>query len=264
MTDKPEYYAVLGLTKGATEEEIKKAHQKKVMKYHPDRNVNKSAEEKAEAQKNFQQVAEAFDILGDAQKRATYDSYGHDGLARLASGNTTQTGRSYTDLAGPVAPPKPVSVDDAFSFFDRRKSPGDAQATPVVDTTAGDDLLSAEEAREARRRAREARRGQTGSPFDVTIVTPPRPVPAPAPKPAETRVVTPPPAPAPAPKTTAGSAFDAARQESARVKDSLERAERLGADIPVEALEAFRDNLQDMLKVVNTAIARARKGGPKL
>lgn len=73
MATKRDYYEVLGLQKGASDDEIKKAYRKLSKKYHPD--INK--EEGAEAQ--FKEVSEAYEILSDPQKRAAYDQYGHAG-----------------------------------------------------------------------------------------------------------------------------------------------------------------------------------------
>jgi molecular chaperone DnaJ len=72
---KRDYYEVLGVQKNATEEEIKKAYRQKAIQYHPDKNPgNKEAEEK------FKEAAEAYDTLSDANKRARYDKFGHDGM----------------------------------------------------------------------------------------------------------------------------------------------------------------------------------------
>ena len=75
MSDKRDYYEVLGVKKDATEQELKKAYRKLAMKYHPDRNPDdKEAEEK------FKEINEAYEVLSDADKRRTYDQFGHDGL----------------------------------------------------------------------------------------------------------------------------------------------------------------------------------------
>jgi len=73
--DKRDYYEVLGVSRQAAEEEIKKAYRKLALKYHPDRNPgNKEAEEK------FKEAAEAYEVLRDPQKRRIYETYGHEGL----------------------------------------------------------------------------------------------------------------------------------------------------------------------------------------
>ena len=72
---KRDYYEVLGVQKGATAEEIKKAYRKLAVKYHPDKNPgDKEAEEK------FKELGEAYEVLSDADKRARYDQFGFEGV----------------------------------------------------------------------------------------------------------------------------------------------------------------------------------------
>lgn len=79
MAEKRDYYEVLGVSKSASLEEIKKAYRKLAIKYHPDKNPgNKEAEEK------FKEAAEAYSVLSDADKKAKYDQFGHAGLGGQA------------------------------------------------------------------------------------------------------------------------------------------------------------------------------------
>lgn len=72
MENKRDYYEVLGVQKGASADEIKKAYRKLAIKYHPDKNPgDKEAEEK------FKEAAEAYEVLSNDDKRAKYDQFGH-------------------------------------------------------------------------------------------------------------------------------------------------------------------------------------------
>lgn len=71
---KRDYYDILGVSKGATETEIKKAYRKVAIKFHPDKNPDNP-----EAEDKFKEAAEAYEILSDGNKKARYDQYGHDG-----------------------------------------------------------------------------------------------------------------------------------------------------------------------------------------
>jgi DnaJ-class molecular chaperone len=69
-----DYYKTLGIQKGASDEDIKKAYRKLALKYHPDKNKAADAEEK------FKEIAEAYEVLSDKKKRDVYDKYGESGL----------------------------------------------------------------------------------------------------------------------------------------------------------------------------------------
>ena len=75
MAPAVDYYAVLGVEKSASPDDIKRAYRKMAMKYHPDRNPGD-----AEAEKNFKEAAKAYEILSDPETRGRYDQYGHEGL----------------------------------------------------------------------------------------------------------------------------------------------------------------------------------------
>lgn len=73
VAKKKDYYAILGVAKTALEDDIKKAYKKLALKYHPDRNSTKSEAEKDEATKKFKDIAEAYGVLSDKEKRKKYD-----------------------------------------------------------------------------------------------------------------------------------------------------------------------------------------------
>ncbi|MFT3903758.1 MAG: molecular chaperone DnaJ [Niabella sp.] len=78
---KRDYYEVLGVSKSATAEEIKKAYRKVAMKYHPDRNPGDN-----EATDKFKEAAEAYEVLSDTNKRSQYDRFGHAGMSGAGHG----------------------------------------------------------------------------------------------------------------------------------------------------------------------------------
>src|SRR5277367_6110066 len=70
-----DFYEILGLSRTATQDEIKKAYRKSALKYHPDRNAGDP-----QAEKKFKEISEAYEVLSDDNKRQVYDQYGADAL----------------------------------------------------------------------------------------------------------------------------------------------------------------------------------------
>lgn len=92
-----DYYKILGIAKGASDEEIKKAYRKLALRYHPDKNRSAGAEEK------FKEIAEAYEVLSDVKKREVYDKFGEEGLKGGASAGGGGGGATYTFHGDPRA-----------------------------------------------------------------------------------------------------------------------------------------------------------------
>lgn len=136
VAQKVDYYEVLGVSREATPEEIKRAYRKAAMQYHPDRN-----REDPSAERKFKDAAEAYEVLSDAEKRGRYDRFGHAGL----SGTATH------DFSG-------MRPDDIFSIFgdifgDIFEMPmgGGRRASRGVDLQTEIELSLAEVARDVER-----------------------------------------------------------------------------------------------------------------
>ena len=95
---KRDYYEVLGVSKSASADEIKKAYRRLAMKHHPDRNK----EDSGGSEKRFKEAKEAYEVLKDAEKRAAYDQFGHDGLRGGPGGPGGFGADGFGDIFGDV------------------------------------------------------------------------------------------------------------------------------------------------------------------
>jgi molecular chaperone DnaJ len=117
------YYEVLGVSRDASDQELKSAYRKLALKYHPDRNPGDHA-----AEEKFKEASEAYQVLSDADKRAAYDRYGHAGLGR-------RPGLSADPFAGGV------DIGDIFGdLFGEMFSMGGKPAARATRQQRGDDL----------------------------------------------------------------------------------------------------------------------------
>jgi molecular chaperone DnaJ len=121
---KRDYYEVLGVAKGASADEVKKAYRKVAMQFHPDRNPgDKAAEEK------FKEAAEAYEVLSDADKRSQYDRFGHAGLSGNGRGFGGGSNMNMDDIFSQFGD---IFGDDLFgSFFGGRRGGGGGRARGV-------------------------------------------------------------------------------------------------------------------------------------
>ncbi|MBT8079560.1 MAG: molecular chaperone DnaJ [Gammaproteobacteria bacterium] len=93
---KRDYYEVLGVSKSASADDVKKAYRRLAMKHHPDRNKGET-----DSEKRFKEAKEAYEVLSDSDKRAAYDQFGHEGLqARQGGGGFSAEG--FGDIFGDV------------------------------------------------------------------------------------------------------------------------------------------------------------------
>jgi DnaJ-class molecular chaperone len=130
MAAKTDYYDILGISKSASADEIKKAYRKQALEWHPDRHKD----DKEAAEKRFKEINEAYQVLSNNQKRSAYDQFGHDAFAPGGmpggfggqGGPFTQTGRygpftyTYTSSGGNGGNPfANMDFGDPFDIFEQ-------------------------------------------------------------------------------------------------------------------------------------------------
>ena len=94
---KRDYYDVLGVSKGVSDSELKKAYRKQAMKYHPDRNPDDPS-----AAEKFKEATEAYEVLSDSSKRSNYDQFGHDGVDLSGFGSGRNPTDAFNDIFGDI------------------------------------------------------------------------------------------------------------------------------------------------------------------
>jgi len=120
MATKTDYYDILGISKGASADEIKKAYRKQALEWHPDRHKD----DKEATEKRFKEINEAYQILSNPQKKAAYDNYGHDAFTPgggnpFAQGFGGQGGPfTYTYTTGGENPFANMDFGDPFDIFE--------------------------------------------------------------------------------------------------------------------------------------------------
>jgi DnaJ-class molecular chaperone len=128
MAAKSDYYDILGVTKNASAEELKKAYRKQALEWHPDRHKD----DKEAAERRFKEINEAYQILSDSQKRSAYDQFGHNAFSPGGmpsgfggGGPFGQSGRygpfsyTYTSNGGEGSPFAGFDFGDPFQIFEQ-------------------------------------------------------------------------------------------------------------------------------------------------
>ena len=127
MTEKRDYYEVLGVSKNATDQDIKSAFRKLSRKWHPDMQAGKSDADKKAAEEKFKEIAEAYEVLSDKDKRANYDQFGFDGQ-HMQSGfngfNMSDFMRRHASMFGGM-------FDDDFDPFGFNEGMGSHKKQPT-------------------------------------------------------------------------------------------------------------------------------------
>jgi DnaJ-class molecular chaperone len=116
MATKTDYYDILGVSKGASADEIKKAYRKQALEWHPDRHKD----DKEAAEKRFKEINEAYQVLSSSQKRTAYDQYGETGPQGFPGGGNPFAGGpfTYTYTTGGQNPFGAAGFGDPFDIFE--------------------------------------------------------------------------------------------------------------------------------------------------
>jgi molecular chaperone DnaJ len=107
VTEKRDYYEVLGVDRNASQDDIKKAFRKLAFRYHPDRNKESDAEEK------FKEISEAYAVLSDPEKKQQYDTFGHAGISGRYTQEDIFRGADFRDIFGEMG----FNFEDILSRF---------------------------------------------------------------------------------------------------------------------------------------------------
>ncbi|MBI2265598.1 MAG: J domain-containing protein, partial [Armatimonadetes bacterium] len=125
MAEKQDYYEILGVSRGASESDIKSAYRKLCKEYHPD-----VASNKAQAEKKFKEINEAYEVLSSPEKRSVYDRFGHAGLKGAGFG---EGDFGFGGFGGSI-------FEDVFDAFFGRAAQGGAGRRGHTRPTRGSDL----------------------------------------------------------------------------------------------------------------------------
>ncbi len=142
-----DYYATLGVGRGASGDEIKKAYRRQAKRYHPDRNPGDKA-----AERKFKQIQEAYEVLGSAEKRAQYDHFGRAGVGEFVNTGHRQT-YSWGDGSS-------IRIDDLEDLFTAFGSGGTGQRASIFEQFLGSRGGGGSSTRRAPKQAPRASRGR--------------------------------------------------------------------------------------------------------